>query len=71
MLEGISLEALGGGGAFVAFIVAMLLWRVFKMALKIVLFVVVMAVLAAGVAIYLEKGGSRLRLPAPNALTAP
>ena len=66
MLEGLSVEALGGGGAILAVIVAMILWRIFKMAIKIVLFIVVMAVLAAGVAIYLEKGGSPMRLPAPG-----
>ncbi len=71
MVEGLSLEALGGGGAIVAVIVIVVLWRIFKMALKIVLFIVVMGALAAGVAAYLDKGSSRMRLPTPNGTTAP
>jgi hypothetical protein len=65
VLEGLSVEALGGGGALVAIIAFFVLWRLFKMAVKIVLFVVVMAVLAAGVALYLERAGTTVRLPAP------
>ena len=66
MLEGLSTETLGAGGVVVAVIVFFVLWRLFKMAVKIVLFIVVMAVLAAGVAVYLERAGGRVRLPTPQ-----
>ena len=66
MLDGVSIEALGAGGVVVAVVVFFVLWRMFKMAVKIVLFIVVMAVLAAGVAVYLERAGGRVSLPTPS-----
>ena len=66
MLEGLSIEALGAGGVVVAVIVFFVLWRLFKMAVKIVLFIVVMGALAAGVAVYLERAGNTVRLPTPS-----
>lgn len=65
MIEGLSVEALGAGGVVVAVIVFFVLWRLFKVAVKIVLFIVVMGVLAAGVAVYLERAGAQVRLPTP------
>jgi multisubunit Na+/H+ antiporter MnhG subunit len=65
VLEGFSIEALGAGGVVVAVVVFFVLWRLFKVAVKIVLFIVVMGVLAAGVALYLERAGTGVRLPAP------
>lgn len=69
MIEGLSIEALGAGGVVVAVIVFFVLWRLFKVAVKIVLFIVVMGVLAAGVAVYLERAGSTVRLPTPKDVT--
>lgn len=66
MLDGVSIEALGAGGVVVAVVVFFVLWRMFKMAVKIVLFIVVLAVLAAGVAVYLERAGGRVGLPTPT-----
>jgi multisubunit Na+/H+ antiporter MnhG subunit len=66
VIEGLSVEALGAGGVVIAVIVFFVLWRLFKVAVKIVLFIVVMAVLAAGVAVYLERAGGRVRLPTPT-----
>jgi multisubunit Na+/H+ antiporter MnhG subunit len=65
LLEGLSVETLGAGGVVIAVIVFFVLWRLFKVAVKIVLFIVVMAVLAGGVAVYLERAGGRVRLPTP------
>jgi multisubunit Na+/H+ antiporter MnhG subunit len=69
VIEGLSIEALGAGGVVVAVIVFFVLWRLFKVAVKIVLFIVVMGVLAAGVAVYLERAGSRVKLPTPHDVT--
>jgi hypothetical protein len=55
-VEGLSLEALGGGGVIVAVIVGLILWRVLKLAIKVVVFLVVAIALAAGVAMYLQHG---------------
>lgn len=69
MLEGLSIEALGSGGAMVALVVSMILWRVFKLAVKIVLFVVLMASLALGALLYfdvLPKAALEYGRPAPS-----
>ena len=69
MLEGLSIEALGSGGAMVALVVSMILWRVFKLAVKIVLFVVLMASLALGALLYfdvLPKAALEYGQPAPS-----
>jgi hypothetical protein len=60
-VEALSLEALGAGGVIVALLVALVLWKVVKVAIKVVLFVIVLAALAVGVAMFLKEG--RVGLP--------
>ena len=53
----------------VALVVSMILWRVFKLAVKIVLFVVLMASLALGALLYfdvLPKAALEYGRPAPS-----
>lgn len=72
VLQSMSTESMGAIGVLVAVVLFLLLWKLFKMAVKTVLFVVVMLALAAGVAVYLERGGGpRTRLPVTSPIPAP
>jgi hypothetical protein len=65
-MEGISVEAWGAGGAVVVLLVGLVLWKVLKMALKLVICVVAIALGAAGGLVYL-----RTHEPAPPAAATP
>ena len=60
---GVSLAALGGGSLFVTLLVAFVLYKVAKLALKIVFFIVVLLVLGVGSGVWHWHSGQ----PAPPA----
>jgi hypothetical protein len=62
-------QLLGVGGVVVALLVLVVLWKLFKLALKVALFIAVCVALAAGVGAYLKYG--RLSLPVPTTTTTP
>lgn len=61
-MEGLALESIGAGGMVMALVVGIILWKLFKLALKLVLFIVVAIAIAGGATVYLERH--------PNALPA-
>lgn len=64
-METIALETLGAGGVITAVVVGLILWKVLKLAFKVALFLVVAAVLAAGVAMFLDGRPPALPVEAP------
>lgn len=55
-MEGIALETLGAGGAVAVLVVGLIAWKLFKLALKVVILLVLGAALAVGAA--LQSGGA-------------
>lgn len=70
-MEFFGVEALGLGGALAALVLGLVLWRLFKLALKVVVFVVGAALVALVVVLAVQNGGASLPLPAVPAPAAP
>lgn len=69
-MDAISTEALGAGGVIAALVVGIIAWKLFKLALKVVVFVAVAAAIAAVVALYLQGGRPTLPVELPGATPA-
>ena len=70
-MEGLSVHALGVGGAVAVLLLGILLWRLFKLALKVVVFVVATALIALAVVVAVQHGGVSLPLPPLPGQTTP
>ena len=64
-MDAIDPQVLGIGGVVAALEVAVVLWKLFKLAFKVVLFIVVCLVLAGGVGGYLKYGKVALPIGKP------
>lgn len=65
-MEALGLSNTGIAGVVAALVVGVVLWKVFKLALKIVVFVVGAAAIALVVALAAQHGGAALPLPGPS-----
>lgn len=65
-MEALGLSTTGIAGVVAALVVGVVLWKVFKLALKIVLFVVGAAAIALIVVLAVQHRGAALPLPVPS-----
>ena len=65
MLEGLSIEALGAGGVILAVLVALILWKLLKLAFKLALFAAIVVAIVVVVGGYAQGGGPRSPVPLP------